>query len=157
MVRVQREMFVEKLLMDDTPNDLIIAAAEQQFGIGMRATQYLIQTVKKRWEQETADRRQYWKDMAIRRLMHTIKGAREDRKWGDVVAAERLLSQIQGTQAPVEIKAEFTYAQAVADYISNYTDDELNDMIAQYNDMKRRASVITVQAEQVSPPLLPKL
>jgi hypothetical protein len=147
--QLQREAFVEKALWNNISTPQIITVARDKLNMSERACRRLITSIRARWQEEHEERRRYYKLTAMYRLHDTISEAKRDKKWGDVIAAERLLAQLQGTLEPVQHQVEFTFKQAVADYLSNLTEEELLRLNDEYEDLQRSKAALEAHGEPI--------
>lgn len=133
LLLMQREAFVEKLLLDNRPFEVIAQLASHQYGLGRFQVRRLINQIQARWEQEQQERRRYYKLSAIYRIHDTIAAARKEKNWSAVLKGEQLLMQIEGTAEPIQVSVEFNHRQAVSDYLNNLSDQDLQELAAEFS------------------------
>jgi hypothetical protein len=90
--------FVEELLVRACTSKEIKAACAQKWRISPRQAEDYVAKVHDRWSEERDEGRAGAKERQRRRVMRVIRRADEDRDFRAMIAAEALLSKIDGTE-----------------------------------------------------------
>ena len=139
--RLERTLVIERMMLDGVADRVIIDFAARRFDKTENTIQSDIGVIRRRWVSEDDEQRRTYKSGAMRRIQAHISEAKKDRAWGAVSSLERLLAQIQGTLEPVQVNVEFVAKQALADYISNLSDEELEALTLEQKEIERKAAM----------------
>jgi len=129
------------MMLDGVADQVVIDVVSRQFDKAEATIKDDIKHIRRRWTEEDDEQRRTYKSSAMRRIQGHISEARKDRAWGAVSSLERLLAQIQGTLEPVQVNVEFVARQALADYISNLSDEELDALELEQKELERKAAM----------------
>jgi hypothetical protein len=123
----ERRVFLARLLMGQYQSDEIYAAMAKQFGMDTTAVDRLELEVYRLWETEDTKRSTYWKHAARRRILDHIRAAGKAGNWPSVMAGEKILAGIEGTNAPIEIRAHarVEHSHAVLNLIGQLSEQEV--------------------------------
>lgn len=94
----KRMRVMEECVITNYSNIDITNLMEQKFGMTETQTRSLMFKCLNHLSQEGKERRPYFRDMARRRIHGYLRGAREDKKWGDIANLEKVLADIEGTK-----------------------------------------------------------
>jgi hypothetical protein len=139
--KLNRTLVVERMMLDGVADQVVIDVVSRQFDKAEATIKDDIKHIRRRWTEEDDEQRRTYKSSAMRRIQSHISEARKDRAWGAVSSLERLLAQIQGTLEPVQVNVEFVAKQALADYISNLSDEELEALALEQKEIERKAAM----------------
>lgn len=171
----QREIFIEELVIMQTPMGRIVQLARRPtgpvhpvgaqapylpgmlqldnrppgLGLGSTATRRLVERVVEKLAQASESNRPRNKPNAEARILRHIRDAKRNRAWGSLAQLERLLSDIQGTRAPLKVDINLTQQTALMHVIGSMSQDEMNGVLAEYQELEVKAtdgSVAYVQA-----------
>jgi F0F1-type ATP synthase alpha subunit len=137
---------LERIMQVTLSRTSICRAMREQYGLGQRRTNILMQRVYQRWADEDAAARPYTKATQIRRIKANIERARtgerqldaEGRPTGkwvlkpDLRTVERfesLLADIEGNRAAIEVAVEHRLGNAAQAVIAAMTAEELNEVL----------------------------
>jgi hypothetical protein len=166
-----RTALAEVLLTKGYGEAVIIQALEKKFSCTKNKARQIIASVRSKWLQDYETERPIWKAAAIRRVtthiqtlmkgeVPTGKAAeylpKDDKgnpipviDYPTLLGFERLLSDLQGTKAPVEVKATVSVNEAMVNVIGNLSPEQQEAMLHEYEQMRQLAERA---AAQLPPP-----
>lgn len=150
--RLQRQLRVEKLLLDGHPEVRIHMAIVEVAGpVSLQTIKKDITAIRKRWLEEDVAHREYARSMSMRRLFDEIRYARKDGRWSAVASLERLLAQIQGTLAPDNSSSKQDDDRAtLLDYLMSITDEDLDREVSKVRKLESlEPEIIDVEGEEL--------
>jgi hypothetical protein len=105
VARREALFLVEELLVRRFERGDILKAVRQRFGdhLSDNAIDMYIDTVTKAWKAESERMRPHRQERQRRSLARLSRAAEKDRDWPSVMAAERLLAKIDGTEQPLRV------------------------------------------------------
>jgi len=145
---------VERLLLATHSTQAIIRTMRERHGLGRNRTCTLIQRVRARWTEEDKEARPAQRAAAIRRIKSYIALANGERSpeadgggwrtppdFGALALLERLLADLQGTRAPVEVAAGIRLGRAAAAVIAAMTAEEVAECLEEAREERAKAAM----------------
>jgi hypothetical protein len=147
----ERRVFMAKLLMGQYESDEIYSFMETKFKMDQKAVNRLELQIYKIWEGEDTKRAKYWKSAARRRILKHIRDAASDGNWPSVMAGEKILTGIEGTNAPIEIRthAKVEHSHAVLNLIGQLSEDEVRALAQSERALLGDGQIIDAEVEPV--------
>lgn len=147
----QHESAIESMLLYGTMSSSIVRTMRAQYGVGPKRVGRLIARIRDRWVAEDAEARSTNKAAAVRRLTQQIRKltvGERDPGGGWVVKPdpktaaryEQLLSEIQGTKAPLEVNVMAGVAVAAMSAIAELTPEELQQELRELEEEEEQAA-----------------
>lgn len=152
----QRRVVMSAFIQAGTSRDQIIMHFAKQFRMSEQAILNLRAEVVAIWADEDREAIQTSRGAARRRILGHIHRAAKAGKWSAVAALEKVLSEVEGTQAPEPAKndaSEMTEAEMVLRRLGMRNQDELQVMVERERILIRKAPD---GAEVVPRSILPK-
>lgn len=93
------------------------------------------------------------------RLLRDANNARADKKWSAAIAAEKLISEIDGTLAPLQVNVDMRVQGAIATVLAELSPEDLDDLVEEQRAIENKAraydalpaKVIEAEAVEVAP------
>ena len=161
--KAKRLLFIEDLIIYGTPLDRIVQLAMRPsgpinkdplspgfgrllsdgkppgLGITRNQVNVYVKLVKENLTSDSDSNRSRNRADTERRLLNDIRDARNQRRWGAVAAFERLLSDVQGTKAPVRVDLTLNVNAALANVLNSLSPDEMNGLVSEYEELELKA------------------
>lgn len=124
------EMIESMLILGHTVPQ-VIKAVKAKFGCGPNHITRKVNDIRDRWLEEEKERRPLYKAEQIRRVRSHLHRAMRDGSHRDVQGYEKLLAQLTGTLAPIEVNVG-TIAGRFVDALDLLTDEQIQQMEDKY-------------------------
>lgn len=111
----ERRAVTSGMLAQGAGADAIVTALGSKYAMSPRQAQDLVTEVRAMWDDEDAEAARYARGAARRRLMQSIREANKDRKFTAVANLEKVLADVEGTNAkeeeqPIDVDSRLTEA-----------------------------------------------
>jgi len=131
--------FVERCLIQGVSTRRIASLVKKEYGIGPSKIEEIIQAIGDRWSKEEAIRRPLYKQAAMERITESLQNAYASNDTRLALSFEKLLSELQGTKAPIEISVTATVTTALANVILDMSAEDVQNALDEMRELKRLA------------------
>lgn len=104
----ERRVFLGRALAANHTSDEIYVAMAERYNLDQEAVDKLELEIYAIWQREDTKRAEVFKGASRRRIHEYLRKMVKDKRWPSVIAAERLLADIEGTKAPLEARVTGT-------------------------------------------------
>lgn len=110
----ERKVYLTKMLVSQYDQHEIYAFMSKKFQMSKSTVDQMELSIYEAWEREDDKRARHMKPAAIRRLHDHIREARKAGNWSAVANFERILANMLGMNAPLEVRSQATVTHASA-------------------------------------------
>ncbi|TXH13724.1 MAG: hypothetical protein E6R03_10850 [Hyphomicrobiaceae bacterium] len=129
--------FVERCIVKGISTTNIKRMIKAEYGVSAKVTEDLIALVSDRWAGEETIRRPLYKQAAIERISEVLNEAYSSGDHRVALQFERLLSDIQGTKAPIEISVNATITTALMNVVNDLDQDSITAIIEEQTRIRK--------------------
>lgn len=150
---VERRRIVLGLLANNVPHAMAKEMLGRQFGMSRAAAMHLLEKVQNELIDADRESLPLVKAKQVNRLHSHIVDARRDKSWNAVASLERLLSQVQGTLEPMQLRVnvDVQVRDAVAGFLQSLSRAQLDALLTE-GELVGPPTIVSPAAESLDAP-----